>query len=180
MNNPGETLDTALARTPSGQSSYQYGGRDPRGTGSRVSTAIAGSIHGVPFLLKDLRANMKGTVTSNGSRLYGDAFTDADNEIVRMIGSMKLAAGIKHQMLVGEFGRSRADEVRRKRASPSLRQFLNCGGPYKMDRGRQRRHRHHRPHRHGRDSDHLGLISHGRNSRHQVFGYRRPRSAAGL
>ena len=42
-----------------------------------------GPFRGVPFLLKDLHAHLKGTVTTTGSRLYRDRVDQLDTELVR-------------------------------------------------------------------------------------------------
>ena len=41
-----------------------------------------GPMKGVPFLLKDLHAQLAGTVTSNGCRFYADNLADHDTELV--------------------------------------------------------------------------------------------------
>lgn len=41
-----------------------------------------GQLTGVPFLLKDLRVSMRGTVTSEGGRLWSESLRDHDDEIV--------------------------------------------------------------------------------------------------
>jgi Asp-tRNA(Asn)/Glu-tRNA(Gln) amidotransferase A subunit family amidase len=41
-----------------------------------------GALRGVPFLLKDLNALCKGSVTSNGCRFFADNLTDHDTELV--------------------------------------------------------------------------------------------------
>jgi Asp-tRNA(Asn)/Glu-tRNA(Gln) amidotransferase A subunit family amidase len=43
-----------------------------------------GPFAGVPFLLKDLGAQLEGTVTSGGSKLFADAVADADSAITRL------------------------------------------------------------------------------------------------
>ncbi len=84
---PGELLDAALARTqavnPQINAVVAIYEELARESVQRLPGVSTGVLHGVPFLLKDLRVNMKGTVTSNGSRLYGDAYADGDSEIVR-------------------------------------------------------------------------------------------------
>lgn len=42
----------------------------------------AGPLHGVPFAIKDLGADVAGLPTTNGSRLFADAVADADSTIV--------------------------------------------------------------------------------------------------
>jgi Asp-tRNA(Asn)/Glu-tRNA(Gln) amidotransferase A subunit family amidase len=42
-----------------------------------------GPLRGVPFLLKDLHAHLKGTVTTNGSRFFRDRVDQIDSELVR-------------------------------------------------------------------------------------------------
>ena len=41
-----------------------------------------GPLSGVPFLLKDLRVSMRGTVTTEGGKLWRDSMRDRDDEIV--------------------------------------------------------------------------------------------------
>ncbi|WP_309091438.1 amidase [Phenylobacterium sp.] len=49
-----------------------------------TSVPADGPFAGAPFLLKDLGAQLAGTVTSSGSRLFADAVAPADSAIVRL------------------------------------------------------------------------------------------------
>jgi amidase len=42
-----------------------------------------GPFRGVPFLLKDRHAHLKGTITTNGSRFFRDRVDEVDSELVR-------------------------------------------------------------------------------------------------
>ena len=48
---------------------------------ARAEPAGPGAFSGVPFLLKDLGATLKGTVTTMGSRLFADNMADADSAL---------------------------------------------------------------------------------------------------
>lgn len=47
--------------------------------------ASSGPFGGVPYLLKDLGAQLEGTITTQGSRMFRDARASADNAIVRKL-----------------------------------------------------------------------------------------------
>lgn len=78
-----ELLETALARKAE---------VDPRINAvtsdlselARGAAVAEGPFAGAPFLLKDLGAQLEGTVTSGGSKLFADAVAPADSAIVRL------------------------------------------------------------------------------------------------
>jgi amidase len=51
---------------------------------ARGEAPASGPLAGVPFLLKDLGANLKGTVTSGGSKLFAHAVAEADSATTRL------------------------------------------------------------------------------------------------
>ena len=48
-----------------------------------ASPLPAGPLRGVPYLLKDLAISMGGTITTEGSRFFGDARHDTDSTLVK-------------------------------------------------------------------------------------------------
>jgi len=68
----------------------------------------AGPLRGVPYLLKDLGIEMKGTITTEGSRLFADARHDRDSTIVERLRAAGLVIfGKTHSP---EFGGSPSSE----------------------------------------------------------------------
>jgi len=77
-----ELLETALARKAEIDPRINAVTTDLSGLARTAPTE--GPFAGVPFLLKDLGAQMAGTVTSSGSRLFAEAVAPADSAIVRL------------------------------------------------------------------------------------------------
>jgi Asp-tRNA(Asn)/Glu-tRNA(Gln) amidotransferase A subunit family amidase len=82
---PAEALDAAIARAervnPKINAVVQTYYDQARAT-ARSGLPEQGALRGVPMLLKDLGIQMKGTVTSNGSRFFKDAVADHDSTLV--------------------------------------------------------------------------------------------------
>ena len=78
-----ELLETALARSAAVNPQINAITQDlsdfARG---ELAQASEGPFAGVPFLLKDLGAQLAGTVTTGGSRAFKDARAEADSAIV--------------------------------------------------------------------------------------------------
>lgn len=81
---PGELLDAALARTEAVNPQINAVVRDLEGEARQTikDGTGKGPLAGVPFLLKDISAYMKGVPTSSGSRLFADTTMDRDSAIV--------------------------------------------------------------------------------------------------
>lgn len=79
----GELLDAAIARMAEVDPKINAVTTDLSEL-ARGAAPTEGPFAGVPFLLKDLGAQLEGTVTSGGSRLFADAVAPADSAIVRL------------------------------------------------------------------------------------------------
>ena len=81
---PEELLDVALKRLDAVNPRLNaVVVRFPERARSQIEAGLpAGPFRGVPFLLKDLHAYLKGTVTTNGSRLFRDRVDQEDSELV--------------------------------------------------------------------------------------------------
>lgn len=82
-----------------------------------------GAFGGVPYLLKDLGAQLEGTITTQGSRMFRSARATADNAIVRKLRSAGL--NIFGKTSTPEFGLTAVTE-------PEL--FGPCRNPWDLDR----------------------------------------------
>lgn len=82
----GELLETAVARMAAVNGQVNAVTMDLTEWGRQaVSHPIPdGPLKGVPFLLKDLGAQLAGTATSSGSRLFKDVVAPADSAITRL------------------------------------------------------------------------------------------------
>jgi Asp-tRNA(Asn)/Glu-tRNA(Gln) amidotransferase A subunit family amidase len=81
---PAELLDVALKRLDAVNPRLNaVVVRFPERARSQIGAGLpAGPFRGVPFLLKDLNAHLKGTVTTNGSRFFRDRVDEEDSELV--------------------------------------------------------------------------------------------------
>ncbi|MGA0606783.1 amidase [Phenylobacterium sp. VNQ135] len=78
-----ELLETALARKAEVDPQINAVTSDLSQRAAGAAPA-EGPLAGVPFLLKDLGAQLEGTVTSGGSKLFADAVAPADSAIVQL------------------------------------------------------------------------------------------------
>jgi Asp-tRNA(Asn)/Glu-tRNA(Gln) amidotransferase A subunit family amidase len=78
-----DLLETALARAAAVNPQINAITHDLSDFARReLASAMEGPFAGVPFLLKDLGAQLAGTVTTGGSRAFKDARAEADSAIV--------------------------------------------------------------------------------------------------
>ena len=76
----GELLETAVTRMAEVNPRINAVVQD-LSEGARGASAGEGPFAGVPFVLKDLGANLVGTPTTRGSRVYAEALADADTAL---------------------------------------------------------------------------------------------------
>ena len=83
--NAGELLDAALARTEAVNPKVNAVVRHLEGEARQTikDGVPAGPLAGVPFLLKDIGATMKGVITSAGSRVFAKTTAAEDSAIVK-------------------------------------------------------------------------------------------------
>ena len=80
---PDEVLDAALARADARNPAINAIVRDFRWRArARAEALPQGPLAGVPFLIKDLKAMLAGTVTSDASKHYADRTADESNVLV--------------------------------------------------------------------------------------------------
>ncbi|THD78787.1 MAG: amidase [Phenylobacterium sp.] len=79
----GELLDAAVARMAEVNPQINAVTQDLTER-ARAEPVAPGALAGVPFLLKDLGASLKGTPTTGGSRLFADAVAPADSALTRL------------------------------------------------------------------------------------------------
>ncbi|MGH7010909.1 MAG: amidase family protein, partial [Caulobacteraceae bacterium] len=81
---PGELLDAALERVDAVNPKINAVIRtlEPHARRAIDEGLPDGPLHGVPFLLKDISARMRGAPTSAGSRLFVDTIADEDSAVV--------------------------------------------------------------------------------------------------
>ncbi|MCR5875329.1 amidase [Phenylobacterium sp. J426] len=80
---PGDLLEAAIARRAEVDPQINAVTSDLAEV-ARGATPADGPFAGVPFLLKDLGAQLEGAVTSGGSKLFADAVAPADSAITRL------------------------------------------------------------------------------------------------